>query len=52
MAELRHGDRAADDKILAWLNIDTDFDDKIGIQLKIMLVHKAFSFFVGVALDF
>ena len=47
MAELRHGDRAADDKILARLNIDTDFDDKIGIQLKIMLVHKAFSFLLA-----
>ena len=44
MAELRHGDRAADDKVLARLNIDTDFDDKIGIQLQIMLVHRVFSF--------
>ena len=39
MGEVGHRDRAADDKILARTHIDAHLDDKISVELEIMLVH-------------
>ena len=39
MGEVGHRDRAADDKILARTHIDAHLDDKISVELEVMLVH-------------
>ena len=44
VGELRHGDRAADDKGLARAHVDTHLDDEIGVKLQIGLVHGYISF--------
>ena len=49
VGEIRHGDRAADDKILARTHIDAHLDNKISIQLQIVLVHGFGSPFVHFA---
>ena len=40
VGKLRHGDRAADDKILARAHVDAHLYNKISIQLQIVLVHR------------
>ena len=45
VGEVRHGDRAAHNKILAGPHIDAHLDDKIRIQLQILLVHSWFLLF-------
>ena len=42
----RHSDRAAHDKVLARAHVDAHLDDKIGIQLQILLVHGCKLLFV------
>ena len=39
MGEVGHRDRAADDKILARTHINAHLDDKISVELEVMLVH-------------